>query len=173
MMAPIAGALPEWAGSRAWRQWRRTYLIGRHSDAAAPPQWWGNLNLGSKHLGGQGDFLGEGESFNEFNPGIGMELQWQPRHALAVGYFRNSVRENSWYALYHYTPLRLGAHVRLGGMVGVVTGYPAYNDGGLAPGGGLLAKFEHGRFGANLIYLPRVADLTPNTLGLQVKYRFR
>lgn len=44
---------------------------------AAPPQWWGNLNLGSTHFGGEDDFLDEGDSFNEFNPGIGVEVQWQ------------------------------------------------------------------------------------------------
>ncbi len=142
------------------------------AQTATPPQWWGNVNLGSRHFGGEDEFLGPGESFNEFNPGIGAELQWQPRHAVAVGYFRNSVDENSLYALYHYTPLQLGRFVRVGGMLGVVTGYPGYNDGGIAPGGGLIAKIEGQRLGVNLIYLPEVSNITPNTLGLQFKWRF-
>lgn len=137
---------------------------------SAPPQWWGNLNVGSHHFGGD-ELLAPGERFNEFNPGIGAELQWQPRHALAGGYFRNSVDEDSLYALYHYTPLQLGRFVRVGGMLGVVTGYPGYNDGGLAPGGGLIAKIEGERVGINLIYLPEITDVTPNTLGLQFKLR--
>lgn len=141
--------------------------------AAEPAQWWGNLNLASQHFGSERKFLSEGESFNEFNPGIGIEVQWQPRHAVAVGYFLNSVDEDSLYALYQYTPLVFGRHVRVGGMVGVVTGYPGYNDGGLAPGAGLIAKIEGARFGANLIYLPEISDITPHTLGLQLKYRFR
>lgn len=143
------------------------------AHAAEPPQWWGNLNLASKHFGSERKFLSEGESFNEFNPGIGIEVQWQPRHAVAVGYYLNSVDEDSLYALYQYTPLALGRFVRVGGMVGVVTGYPGYNDGGLAPGGGLVAKIEGERFGANLVFLPEISDITPNTLGLQLKYRFR
>jgi len=138
----------------------------------APRQWWGNLNLASHHFGGEDDFLAEGDSFNEFNPGIGAEVQWQPRHAVAFGYFRNSVDENSLYALYHYTPLQLGRYVRAGAMLGVVTGYPGYNDGGIAPGGGLIAKIEGNRLGVNLIFLPRISEVTPNTLGLQVKLRF-
>ena len=141
-------------------------------QAQTAPQWWGNLNLGSTHFGGEDEFLAAGESFNEFNPGIGVELQWQPRHAIAAGYFLNSVDEDSLYALYHYTPLQLGPFVRVGGMLGVVTGYPGYNDGGLAPGGGFIAKIEGQRFGANLIFLPKISGVTPNTLRLQFKLRF-
>ncbi|MDQ3287906.1 MAG: hypothetical protein M3Q42_06520 [Pseudomonadota bacterium] len=142
------------------------------AQTADAPQWWGNLNVGSTHFGGEDDFLVEGDSFNEFNPGVGAEVQWQPRHAVAVGYFLNSVDEDSLYALYHYTPLQLGRFVRVGGMIGVVTGYPNYNDGGIAPGAGLIAKVEGQRWGFNLIYLPEVSDVTPNTLGLQLKRRF-
>jgi hypothetical protein len=143
---------------------------GTHAQQATP-QWWGNVNLASHHFGGEDEFLAPGENFNEFNPGIGAELQWQPRHAVALGYFLNSVDEDSLYALYHYTPLQLGRFVRVGGMLGVVTGYPGYNDGGVAPGGGLIAKIEGQRFGINLIYLPEITDVTPNTLGLQFKLR--
>nr|MDQ3057822.1 hypothetical protein [Pseudomonadota bacterium] len=124
------------------------------------------------HYGGEDEFLAAGESFNEFNPGIGVELQWQPHHAIAAGYFLNSVDEDSLYALYHYTPLQLGRFVRVGGMIGVVTGYPGYNDGGIAPGGGFIAKIEGERVGVNLIFLPEITDVTPNTLGLQFKLRF-
>jgi hypothetical protein len=143
------------------------------ATAAEPPQWWGDLNVASKHFGNERKYLSEGESFNEFNPGVGIEVQWQPRHAVAVGYFRNSVDHDSLYALYQYTPLALGRYVRVGGMLGVVTGYPGYNDGGIAPGGGLIAKIEGDRVGANLIFLPQISGVTPSTLGLQLKYRFR
>ena len=139
----------------------------------APAEWWVNANIGSHHLGDEDDFLAEGESFNEFNPGAGVEVQWQPRHAVSAGYFRNSVDGDSLYLLYHFTPLQVGRHVRLGGMAGVVTGYPGYNDGGVAPAGGFVAKIEGERFGANLILLPPLDDVTPATLGLQLKLRFR
>ncbi|MFC0676924.1 hypothetical protein ACFFGH_03530 [Lysobacter korlensis] len=135
------------------------------------PQWWLDVNLGSYHFGDESGFLPPGERFNEFNPGIGVEVQWQPRHAVAAGYFRNSVDRNSLYALYQYTPLQFGRYVRVGGMVGAVTGYPGYNDGGIAPAGGLVVKIERGRIGANLIVLPEIPDVTPTTLGLQVKLR--
>jgi hypothetical protein len=146
---------------------------GVQAQDRPPPQWWGNLNIGSQHFGDTSDFLGPGESFNEFNPGIGVEVQWQPAHAVAAGYFLNSLDEDSFYAVYHYTPIPLGRFVRLGAFGGVVTGYPGYNDGGLAPAGGLIGKIEGERFGANLILLPPLKDVTPTTLGLQIKYRFR
>lgn len=145
-----------------------------HAQQAANdrPEWWGNVNLASYHFGDEEEFLGPGGRFNQENFGLGVEVQWQPRHAVAAGYFRNSVDENSLYALYHYTPLQLGRYVRAGGMIGVVTGYPGYNDGGIAPAGGLIAKVEGDRVGLNLIYLPKISDISPNTLGLQFKLRF-
>ncbi|HET8818053.1 MAG TPA: hypothetical protein VFM73_00720 [Xanthomonadaceae bacterium] len=144
-----------------------------HAQDRAAAEWWGNVNVGSHHFGDEDEYLAEGESFNEFNPGMGLEVQWQPMHAVSVGYFRNSVDENSVYALYHFTPLALGDHVRVGGMVGVVSGYPGYHGGDAAPAGGLVAKIERGRWGANLILLPPLEDVTPATIGLQLKYRFR
>jgi len=147
-------------------------LVCGAAQAQDSPQWWGNLNLASTHFGGEDEFLGPNENFNEFNPGVGVELQWQPRHAIAAGYFLNSVDEDSFYAMYHYTPLQLGRFVRVGGMLGAVTGYPGYNDGGIAPGGGFIAKIEGTRVGANLIFLPKISGVTPNTLGLQFKLRF-
>lgn len=136
------------------------------------PQWWADINLASYHLGNDDEeFLGPDRHFNQENWGAGVEVQWQPRHAVSAGYFRNSVDEDSFYALYHYTPLQFGRFVRVGGMAGVVTGYPGYNDGGIAPAGGLVAKIEGKRVGVNVIYLPKIADVTPNTLGLQFKLR--
>jgi hypothetical protein len=135
------------------------------------PQWWGNVNLVSYHFGDEDEFLAPGQSFNQENWGGGVEVQWRPRHAVSGGYYRNSLDEDSWYALYHYTPLQLGRFVRVGGMVGAVTGYPNYNDGGIAPAGGLVAKIEGGRVGANIIYLPKIRDVTPNTVALQFKVR--
>jgi hypothetical protein len=137
------------------------------------PEWWGNANIGSHHFGDESDYLAPGESFNEFNPGVGVEAQWQPVHAVAAGWFHNSLEEGSFYAVYQFTPFALGRHVRVGAFGGVVTGYPGYNDGGLAPAGGLVAKLEWRRVGANLVLLPPLEDVTPATLGLQLKFRFR
>lgn len=141
-------------------------------EARTGPEYWGNVNLVSYHFGDEDEFLAPGESFNQENWGGGLEVQWKPRHAVSAGYYRNSVDEDSFYALYHYTPLELGRFVRLGGMAGVVTGYPGYNDGGLAPAGGLVAKIEGDRVGVNVIYLPKISDITPNTVALQFKLRF-
>ncbi|WP_133478819.1 hypothetical protein [Cognatilysobacter segetis] len=135
------------------------------------PEWWADVNVASHHFGSADEFLGPGEHFNQSNYGAGLEWEWRPRHGASIGYYRNSVYEDSWYALYHYTPLALGRHVRVGAMVGLVNGYPGYNGGDAAPAGALVAKIEYRRIGANLIYLPHVPGSTPNTLGLQLKFR--
>jgi hypothetical protein len=140
--------------------------------AQQSPQWWGVGSVGSYHFEDADEYLGPGESFNESNLGAGIEVQWQPRHGVAAGFFHNSVDEDSRYLLYQYTPLSLGRFVRVGGMLGVVDGYPGYNNGDFAPGGGFLLKAEGQRVGANVILLPRIPDSTPWTLGLQVKLRF-
>lgn len=141
------------------------------STGRSGPEWWVDVNVASHHFERADEFLGPGEHFNQNNYGAGVEVQWQPRHAVSVGYYRNSVYEDSGYALYHYTPVQLGRHVRLGAMVGLVSGYPGYNDGKPGPAAALVAKVEYRRVGMNLIYLPRVPGSTPDTLGLQLKFR--
>lgn len=147
-------------------------LASATAHAQQSPQWWGVASVGSYHFEDADEYLGPGESFNESNLGAGIEVQCQPRHGVAAGFFHNSVHEDSRYVLYQYTPLSLGRFVRVGGMLGVVDGYPGYNNGDFAPGGGLLLKAEGQRVGANVILLPRIPDSTPWTLGLQVKLRF-
>lgn len=146
-------------------------LASGASRAQQSPQWWGVASVGSHHFEDADEYLGPGESFNESNLGAGVEVQWQPRHGVAAGFFRNSVDEDSRYVLYQYTPLPLGRFVRVGGMLGVVDGYPGYNDGNFALGGGFVLKAEGQRVGANLVLLPRIPRSTPWTLGLQVKLR--
>lgn len=136
------------------------------------PQWWGVASVASHHFESADKYLGPGRDFNESNFGLGIEAQWQPRHGAAAGCYRNSVDRNSCYALYQYTPLSMGRFVRVGAMVGLVNGYPDYNNGDFAPGGGFVLKAEGRRLGANLILLPRIPDSTPWVLGLQVKLRF-
>ena len=68
--------------------------------------------------------------------------------------------------------MQLGRFVRVGGMIGAVTGYPGYNDSGIAPAGGFVAKAGGNRVGVNVIYPPKIADVTPNTRAQQFTVRF-
>lgn len=146
-------------------------LASSTASSAERPQWWGVASVASHHFESADKYLGPGRKFNESNWGLGIEAQWRPRHGAAAGCYRNSVDENSCYALYQYTPISMGRFVRVGGMVGLVNGYPGYNNGDFAPGGGFVLKAEGRRMGANLILLPRIPNSTPWVLGLQVKVR--
>ena len=50
------------------------------------PQWWGNVNPASYHLGDEDEFLAPGEDFNQEHYGGCGEHPWKPRHAVATGY---------------------------------------------------------------------------------------
>jgi len=66
------------------------------------------------------------DTLNQRNEGLGLTVQLDPSWSLSTGFYRNSYRRTSAYALAAWTPLRipLGAwHIDAGGEAGLVTGY--------------------------------------------------
>lgn len=63
-------------------------------------------------------------NYNERNYGIGILRRIDDESAFAVGYYKNSIHRDTFYATYHYTPYELGP-VKLGMQVGLVSGYKA------------------------------------------------
>ncbi len=63
-------------------------------------------------------------NYNEQNYGIGILRRIDDESAFAVGYYKNSIHRDTFYATYHYTPYEIGP-VKLGMQVGLVTGYKA------------------------------------------------
>ncbi|MBX9938322.1 MAG: hypothetical protein K2Y32_03685 [Candidatus Obscuribacterales bacterium] len=63
-------------------------------------------------------------NYRETNYGIGILRRLDDQSAFAVGYYRNSLDKDSFYAAYHYTPYELGP-VKLGMQVGAISGYKA------------------------------------------------
>lgn len=63
------------------------------TSPVAAQDYYGNIHLGSKHLGATRDF-------NEFNPGLGLGVRWGERfrYGLEAGAFYNSYSEWSTYA---------------------------------------------------------------------------
>jgi hypothetical protein len=148
---------------------------GERAQAAelCPKGWWADVMIGSYHIHPY-------RTFNDFNPGVGVECSVTPQWAASFGYFRNSLNRPSFYGGAIFTPEF--AHwqwFRLGAMGGIISGYN-YGHIGLGPNnrtGPLLAPTaitQFGRFGANFILIPPIhADHTPFTVGLQAKYRWR
>lgn len=141
------------------------------ADDASDGKWWLVATLASKHVN-VNDALVE-EEFNERNPGIGVEYHHSRDVILMAGEYKNSVSRTSWYAVAGYTPIHIG-FVSIGAAGGLISGYPAYNDGNPAPAAVGLVRAEGERIGANLILIPPIKAkfYTPLTIGLQAKYRF-
>lgn len=69
--------------------------------------------------------------YNERNYGLGVTYVKDTTNAYAAGFYENSIRNNSYYAAWRYTPVDL-SFARFGAMLGVVSGYKAL-DGNPIP----------------------------------------
>ena len=107
--------------------------------------------------------------FNERNWGIGAEYELAPEWRAIGGTYKNSVFRRSNYVGLHWTPLRFG-NWRLGAIGGAVSGYPGYNYG-WGPLAAPVLSWESGRFGANLIALPKIEEIAA-VVALQIKVKF-
>lgn len=123
----------------------------------APGDLWGVATLASHHF--------TDRKFEQHNYGLGFEAATRfARLSVIGGAYENSFRKVSAYAGGAWTPLGLGP-LNVGGILGLVTGY--HQRVALLP----TAQFEHGRFGANVFYVPKLGDDCA-VLGFQVKGRF-
>ncbi len=111
-------------------------------------------------------------SLNQDNPGLGLEYQATPNWGATAGFYRNSYRRTSAYALMSYTPLHLALPARwsvnAGLTAGVVSGYT--NQEAPARPLALAALFEirnQAGFGINLVAVPN-AGQSAGFIGLQL-----
>lgn len=134
------------------------------SLAAAPPVleevkqdsskgWW-------LEMGGLSYHLDRDRHFNERNFGLAGQYRFSTDHAVAAGYYRNSLGNTSHYALYKYTPLHYGP-LNLGVQAGVLDGYPAMNHGRVFPMALPVASVRVGRVEAEFMAVPRLKDISP------------
>jgi hypothetical protein len=100
--------------------------------------------------------------FNEDNLGAGVQYRTSPGFAYTAGVYRNSIRRTSAYAGVAWSPIALGAHVRLGLFGGLVTGYDAAP---VVPFGGPMIEATFGRVIVQGVLIPRIGDLNPYTVG--------
>lgn len=114
--------------------------------------------------------------YNENNTGLGFEWRFNSEQAIVGGFYDNSVRRDSHYLHYVWTPIRL-ASIRLGGAAGIIDGYPEMNGGKIAfsliPVASLYFKIFSHDAGLNLVYIPTVTQRVDGSLALQLKIRLK
>ena len=99
------------------------------------------------------------KGFNENNFGLG-----ETKNSWAVGYYNNSNRKYSTYAL-HST--LYGDSIKYGIVVGVVTGYTIAP---IAPMAGVQIIIPINKFALNLIAVPTIKNKVHGFIGVQIRY---
>jgi hypothetical protein len=124
---------------------------------------WINPGLYSVHF--QRD-----KGFNDNNFGFGVEYRYSTVSSVTAGVIDNSDRRTSHYAGWYWQPVSLGP-VRLGGVVGVIDGYPKFHDGGWFPAVLPAASVEYKRVGLNVLVIPTYKDRVHGAISFQLKLK--
>ena len=131
---------------------------------AAPATTWLNVGGISLHPGDRNGTL------NGYNPGIGIEYHRPNGDFIAAGYYHNSVRKGSRYAVYAWQ-LAAKDGVSLGVFSGVVDGYPSVNNGNIMPFSAPYLSIMGERFGVNLVFIPSIEKRVSSALAVQFKIK--
>ena len=129
-------------------------LATAHAADASPSPWSLDINSASVHTEAWAR-----RQLNQDNPGLGIEYQFSPDWSAAGGFYKNSYRRETAYALGIWTPLRIslpcGLTASAGLAAGLVSGYrrPEVPTEPLAGGAVLRLRTAHG-FGINLLAVP-------------------
>lgn len=110
------------------------------------------------------------KNLNDNNLGVGAEYRYSPENSIVAGRFNNSDRQISHYAGLYWQPFTLGS-LRLGGILGVINGYPKANNGDWIPFILPVASYEYKRIGINLTLIPTFRDIVYGSLTLQLKFK--
>jgi len=127
-----------------------------------------DLNLASMHTEAWAR-----RELNQDNPGLGLEYQFSPDLSAAGGFYRNSYRRTSAYALGVWTPLHLaipgGLTASAGLAAGLVSGYTSTECPArpLAAGAVLRIRDRDG-LGVNLLAVPNTPRGGSGFIGLQL-----
>lgn len=131
-----------------------TTLTAAHAADAPAPRLSLDLNLASVHTEAWAR-----RELNQVNPGLGLEYQASPDVGYAVGFYVNSYRRETAYALGIWTPLHIdlpaGLAASAGLAAGLVSGYHRSEvpTEPLAAGAVLRLRMTNG-FGLNLLAVP-------------------
>ena len=110
-------------------------------------------------------------SLNQVNTGLGLEYQATRDIDLSGGFYRNSFKRPSVYALIEWLPLQvdlpIGLTARLGVTGGLVSGYSHVNPFAPFAAGALVKLRAADGWGANIVAVPNVAA-SSGFVGLQL-----
>ncbi|MDE2324608.1 MAG: hypothetical protein KGL51_08065 [Betaproteobacteria bacterium] len=142
-------------------------LATAHAADSQPSLWSLDINTTSVHTKAWAR-----RQLNQDNPGLGIEHQFNPDWGAAGGFYRNSYRRETTYALGIWTPLRCdlpgGLTASAGLAAGFVSGYrrPEVSTEPLAGGAVLRLRTASG-FGVNLLAVPNTQSGS-GFIGLQL-----
>lgn len=127
-----------------------------------------NVNLASVHTRSWAR-----HHLNQFNPGLGLTDQITPDWSASIGFYRNSFRRTSAYALANWTPLHAALpgnwRADAGVMAGLLTGYTAGEDPVRPLAAGLLLRLRaHAGWGVNIVGIPNMPQGSSGFVGLQL-----
>ncbi len=141
--------------------------IAHAADVPQPPRLSLDLNLASVHTEAWAR-----RELNQVNPGLGLEYQASPDWSAAAGFYRNSYRRTSAYALGVWTPWHVaipgGLTASAGLAAGVVSGYTR-TECPLRPlaVGAVLRIRDRAGLGINLLAVPNTPRGGSGFIGLQ------
>jgi len=104
------------------------------------------------------------------NFGLGAEYRYSTVNSVTAGRFHNSDKQISSYAAWYWQPLQLNAF-RLGGLIGIIDGYPKAFNGNWFPLILPVASYEYKNLGINLTVVPTYKDVVHGSISLQLKLR--
>lgn len=105
--------------------------------------------------------------YNERNHGFGIRADRGTLAGWSAGYYRNSIGRDSYYVAREWQ-WHVAGPVHVGAMAGGLTGYRYAVTPFVAPE--LVLRFD--RLEVAVLYLPRIANVTPQLWAAQLRWRF-
>ena len=140
-------------------------ILGLIAPSLGYAETWLTVSLASYHFKEREENKG---SYEQTNPGLGIEHVLNDRWRLGAGTYRSSIRTDASYVGAIYIPSYLqSAYWRLGLAMGVVSGY----ESNLTPLVVPTLMVEGKKWGANILFVPPVQKTNGGGLGFQLKWR--
>lgn len=139
-----------------------------HNNPEDDKELWLTVTTGSYHTNRA---ISKAENFHERNLGVGFEYKFDRAWRWSAGYYKNSYRNDTFYASAVWLPIRSrNGVVKFGLQAGLLTGYPQYKEG-IGPGAAAILMVEGEKVGFNVMYIPAVEKSGTPVVGLQLKVR--